>query len=291
MQQSRDVLYLNIYGVGCLISDLAHTEVARMALQKLKRDFAYFESTVDSSNAPVRVDICASFASDSENWSEVHWPNGPALRFSVERKHRTAVFIEHPEVAAYIENFINSAVGEILERSGWFRLHAAGIAEEGTKLCLWHAPRGSGKSVRTLRQLQAGRKLLAGDEMIFFHNGVAYPFPIPVASIDESRGSIDQRTFVGSTKFLHPIPSERVIAPTADFIIKTVVKFRLQPFALAYWFASVILGLGLPQMGVYLVRKDTFMWLALQAFRRARFAFKLWRDGRVKFITVSELRT
>jgi hypothetical protein len=281
---------LDIYGVVCLITDQTRSENSQAATQKLSRDFSFFLTAKPRSVAAVCVDISNDFPSGSKSWREIDWKAGPKVRFQVEQTQRTAVFIDHANVAAYIENFINSSVGEILEHKGWFRIHAAGTVENGT-LCLWHAPRGSGKSVRTLRALKETHAPLAGDEMIFFHDGIAYPFPIPIGSIEDSRGAVDSRNFVGSAKFLHAVPLERVVKPTRDFVLMAVVKSRFQPFALAYWFASVILGLGLPQMRVYLVRSDTVCWLAIQAFRRAKFAYQLWQLGKVKFITVSELRS
>lgn len=286
----RSPLKLNIYGVTCLVDDKTSTGAASEHLTRLRQTFEFF-SVDQIEHAEVIISVVDSADSNLPgSWRKVSWKDGPEVRFAMTKTGRVAQVTNHKNAPGYIENYLNSAVGEILERRGWFRIHAAGITV-GDELEIWHASRGAGKSVRTLRALTKSQASLAGDEMIFFHEGKALPYPLPIATLGEENAvSTEQRTFIGSTKNLHFIPKSRVSLPSANYQVNAVVNTRFIPVAMATWILSVVLGLGLPQMRVYLVRRDTFCWLAWQAFRRLGFALKLIFEGRVRFVSVDELR-
>lgn len=283
---SIERLRLNIYNKKFLISDRTNTLAGKSSIISLHNSFNYFEKQFQLEKIDVRVSIVSQIPK-KKGYRVVSWTNGPAMSFKVSGRLRIAYFEHHPDVSAYIENFIHSTAGELLERDGWFRIHAAGIYEDG-RLRIWNAQAGAGKSTRTLRALKETQFLIAGDEIVFFHNGIAYPWPVPIA-VKEPKSEL-VRNFLGSTKSLHLIPSTRVPEPTANFEIYAVSKHASSCIAVPAWFGSLALGLGLPQMKVYLVRWNSAFWLIKQAFRRVRFAWTLWRAGQVRIVSRDDLR-
>src|SRR4051812_7191813 len=116
----RGRLQLSIYGVNCVIVDRTRDHFGQEYLNHLEKVFAHFV-TSGKMRPNVAVAIVDSPESNlTQSWRKVSWKNGPVVRFAVGKESRVATFSLHQNLAGYIENYLNSAVGEILEKKGWF---------------------------------------------------------------------------------------------------------------------------------------------------------------------------
>jgi hypothetical protein len=261
------VIRVNCYGVICDIHDETRG-AGKTALDSVAHDFAYFVSADHAADPIVKVkltDVKTTFEG-----RRIDWPDGTVVFDSAQSDQRNAHIYCGANSADYVINYLQSVIGEILEKRGWFRLHACGHTQ-GEHVDIWCATSGSGKSWRALHILKNSGEKILGDEILYFYQGKVYPFPIPIATSTKTGESKRQRHFLGSNKYLTTIPCERVSPPRSDF----TVHYLMKPCRLRFTF-EVVLGLGLPQMYKYLVRRNNVLWLASLALRRLRFAIGLW---------------
>lgn len=281
------LLRIDCYGASCDVLDLARSPHSREILRELAKDFSFFESRHELSFPSCTV-LLENDDVSRTGWKSVEWTDGPLVQFTTLFDKRLASFRRLHESVDYVSNFIQSSLGETLEKRGWFRIHAAGLFENG-ELQLWNAQPGAGKSTRTLHHLFGTSNELYGDEQVMIKDGVVYPFPLPVAvDAEEKAFSSRTRKFLGSRKILHRISSERVGKPTRHFKVRFVTERK--SFAKSQFMFSFTLGLGLPQMREYMIRKDNLAWLANQATRRLRYASTLWSSGQVEATALQHLR-
>lgn len=264
---------LACYGVVCDI----YSE-QRELLDGLRLDFSYFVSTQFSE--PAHVNIILHGDDRIYSGRKIVWPSGTIVYDNTKHKRRRAHIICKENSLGYIENYLHSVIGEELEKRGWFRMHACGTVAEGHAK-IWMADSGSGKSVHILKSMNESQEAILGDEILYFKNGYVFPFPIPVATAKNMVSSANrERLFLGSQKSLTPIPPHRIAQPTSDFTINYIGSSKLM------FIVKFVLGLGLPQMRVYLVRANNLYFLFRQAFARLKFALAL----NIQSVSLDDLR-
>lgn len=113
--------------------------------------------------------------------------------------------------------FILSTIGELLEKRGYHRLHAAGLKTKETDSALvLFGLSGTGKSSLVLQALQEEKIQIFSDEIVFFKEGKIFPFPLNVSASEKICQALNlktERTFFHSEyqsqKNLFPIPPEK----------------------------------------------------------------------------------
>jgi hypothetical protein len=216
--------------------------------------------------------------------------NQQILFFQTSRQFRSVRVYQNNSSADYIINFIHSSVGELMERNGFVRLHALGVSI-GRLTKVYLAPQGAGKSYAAVRLLKAQNTFLLGDETVFEKAGHLFSYPVPIASCEKAASAplLRQRNFLSKRKFLVEIPADRVSHALPLDRVKYVSTWP-RPLSLLTWLIETTLGLGLPQMKEYVIRKDTVLVLPAIAFQRFCFAIRALREKRVDFISIKEFR-
>lgn len=327
---------LDVHGVKVQITARTSDAVVMHALSEIERDFATFATTHDGLAAPIVITVgphtpgiarvmfkiktslgvvefgrsAFNYRSRSIKFHDQSTGDFRYFKFTRSQFRTADFFLNNRDSWTNIENYIHSSVGELLERRGYFRLHAAGRIVNDQAL-LYFGSSGTGKSELIRHCLsQRGEHDILGDEMILIraarqrlqepqldsHIALhALAYPVPVATVVSSRTSSltdRSRLFLGVCKELTSIPPDRVAK--GELLAQIIAVFETPDSRwrlAAQWIVSFTLGLGLAQMREYLIRIDLAPWLIGQAIRRARFAHLLLTRSHVSFISRDKLRS
>ncbi len=275
-------------------------------LTHLQRDFSYFlapEKGHDSSSPRAEVEIkcfgaafpdsclpaiktkniqprCVVYAKGDEKW--VSYYHGRAMTFWNAATERAEVWSEDEALLHEITYLlVLSRVGELHDRKGIHRVHAAGLSIDGRGyLCL--LPSGCGKTTLTWGALSNKFvDILSDDTPLITRQGKILAFPTRFSFCGNAPINVDER-YIRSfnraehgPKFLVDIEAfgDRVVSsavPTAVIVgtrkLKGKALIRQIPRhqALKDLFSCLVVGVGLPQLIEYFLRAD-----ALDIFRKA----------------------
>ena len=168
---------------------------------------------------------------------------------------------------------VHSRVGELLDRRGIHRIHAAGLAVDGcAQLCL--LPSGGGKTTLALAALALpGVLLLSDDTPLVTRKGAVLPFPVrigtkqqPVAIeerhvrrfVRQEHGEkwlIDISAFQDHIAML-PVRPGNIILGNRLLRGEAAIVRVSRRHAMGELFRSVVVGVGLPQLVEYFLRGD-----------------------------------
>jgi len=204
-----------------------------------------------------------------------------------------ATFERAREIAYYATL---STVGELLEKKGYYRLHAGALQIQNQEAAtVLFGLSGTGKSSMIYQAVQDENFQVLGDEMIFYKEEKIFSFPLRISlsqNVCSAFGLQSENQKFGSKKYLFPIPKER-----------TILSSKIQTIALldsdAHQWATtelsfldyisfcfkIVTGLHLPQMTEYFLRLDNLLFLIQLFFRRLKLAFDLMKYSLVDFRT------
>lgn len=183
--------------------------------------------------------------------------------------------------------------GEMLERQGYVRVHAAGFVRNGLTQCIF-AQSGTGKSLLSFLLAQADQAVL-GDELLFIKNLQVIPMVIPLrlseadflkwssVKIEPQKNQLHLRSNSTQNKFsisgLTRDPLEQPLFGSLVYLQK-----EASPYPKIKFLMELTLGLGLPQMGQYLIRMDSFLSLIGVAIQRFSFGVNLLRKDKLNVL-------
>lgn len=167
--------------------------------------------------------------------------------------------------------------GEAFDRSGWHRLHAAGI-EDGTSALIYPRAPNHGKSTFALRKLVQSQNSILGDESVLTDGRTVRPFPLLI-SLKHRPEPDPGATFyfcqmnkrLWGMRYLYSIPADRIAADTQRFKIFLATGDSKMAFLISF-----VLGLGVVQMQEFVVRPDNvFRWIRILVSRMI-VGIRLW---------------
>ena len=277
------------------------------ALEELAAHFSWFvtgdqarppDVRIELSREPGRVDSASRLLADQVlerglvynegdvTWVDHHGHGVSRYDFGTERGRISAPLQDDLVELGYL--MVHSRLGVLLERRGFFRLHALGVSFGGSAAVVL-TPSGGGKSHLALALLELGEVELLGDDIVLVdRRGAAYPFPHPIGIPNEhaTRGLGTARAFRRRhhvPKWILELDRDRVSIASLPATIHTVVLARRtnhgpsrlvtisRRAVLPALFRDMVIGLGLPQVVELLARhgvSDVFR-LAPSAARRA----------------------
>lgn len=194
---------------------------------------------------------------------------------------------------------IHSRVGVLLERRGFVRVHALGVAERG-RAAVVVTPSGGGKSRLALGVLRRTQALLLGDDMVLIDRAArAYPFPHPIglSRPDSAVGLGRAAPFVRRqhpTKWLLELDSlehRLAVDPHPVMLLALYRRVSSPPSrvlpatrgsAAAALFRDMVVGLGLPQVLELVARQGAMDLPKLlpTGVKRSLAAFTLLKQAR-----------
>ena len=195
-------------------------------------------------------------------------------------------------VAGKLYLFILAFFGEAMERRGWSRMHAAGwtrpvARSAGTRdlpgAVLLMARSGTGKSTIASRLIKELGRPILGDEVVFLKDGevIALPVSIKMRGVDpfgKIRIPLAAAELAQSGRLLRvwwSLPGEPGLGR-----LTTMDRIR--------FLRDLSLGIHLPQIAEFLVRKENIPFLARVFQRRLRLGFSLLREEKVGKLLISE---
>jgi hypothetical protein len=283
------------------------------ALDELRRDFAAFDAR-DGRAPRLNLRLCglpcpAPAGAGSWRWHGarvsadregrlIRFDDGSWARYDYERREGVvhAVNPERLRELAYLA--VLSRVGEELDRRGFHRVHALGVASPaGAALVI--LPSRGGKSTLALEFLRRRSLTLLSDECpLVSADGVVHPHLLRVALREGAdlggippqklrafrRLGFEQKTLLDSFAF-EPPPPTAAAAPLRWLLVGAPSQGdpRLEPLsragALSALLPALVVGIGLPQMAEYMLRAD--LSLASIAASRLRAALALTRRAKL----------
>ncbi|HVK60710.1 MAG TPA: hypothetical protein VM432_04125 [Bdellovibrionales bacterium] len=302
---NEKTLRFNLHGSICEINCIGQSDDVFRVAREIEADFSALKThSLEKPDVSIRLVDDLSISSSAFKFRttlgqlylngksrQIQFDDGSRARIEFSDAARRADFKLGSSATDFIENFMLASWGEILEKRGFFRLHAAAIAgEEGAQLFVAYS--GAGKSTLISRAIESGIKIYT-DEMALIFDGSIYACPVPLALDGQNKSSLNKsrsRSYLGSSKPLFPLTESMLAGPAkvqSIVFVSNSISFA-RPIE---WIVSVTLGLGLPQMKEYLVRFDNFGWLMSAAVRRFAFAFTCLIERRVMFQSENEFRT
>ena len=284
----------DFYGVRFSIAGLASPEVTR-ALGA----FEYFEVSATSLKpaAEIQIELVPEL---NQRWLKlfefrgakafglsdrlVNYPNGPRVRiFRADKK----LFVKIAEFhSASTEEvlilLIHSLVIWELQKKNWICLHAASFVDKGVAV-VFCADSGSGKSVRTARAIQEGKKVFSDEITLISPGGYLHPWPAPLQLSQEAiellqlqslnLRRVEKRTW--SAKYQWPLLRTQV-SPTLPF---REIETPYRRLGLAW---RIMMGYGLPQILEFNLRFDSLTEILSILFKRANFVTSILWHGQKK---------
>ncbi|MES2857180.1 MAG: hypothetical protein V4692_15030 [Bdellovibrionota bacterium] len=287
-----------LMGIRCEVFDSTSNQ---KLLRELESDLPALLSTT-SSPVHFRIQILGELAEPSFHFKlstslgelrigkirSIRFLDGGFGVFDFKSDSRSAQFTENVSVDV-IENYMAATWGELLEKRGVMRLHAAGFVQDGGTE-IYVAKSGAGKSTLISRILGRGEKIFS-DEIVLVEKNFAHAFPLPIA-LEETRAheSKRRRRFLGSTKPIYSVERNSVASPAK---VERIVFVTDSIFVARHleWIFTVTLGLGLPQMKEYLVRSNSCGDLFRFAVRRFAFALTILATRRLVFQCENSFRS
>ncbi len=200
-----------------------------------------------------------------------------------------------------------SLCGEDLDRAGFHRIHALGLRNARGRAELFVMDQGTGKSTAAYdlrKKLQEAGVEIFSDEVPLVDGRHAFAFPVPMAlipdrSIDYTIGRSVQRS--GRRKILFRLSQLwNIAAPSVIdeiyFCQRGAGLPRTEPLGKFRSFRvlleALILGIGAPQMGQYLLRWDGEDPFYLLKILRSRVlaALRIWTAARFHYVYFGENR-
>lgn len=296
-------LSLIVYGV--LLRVEAEEPEFDSLIHQLREDFRFFESPF-LATPDAQLEIRPSTGKHAKmpavfktKMCRVHgWSlprlcdYGDAQIFATDARpgRRFIVGSENLELAYEITfQLILSVLGESLDQLGFHRVHALGGRFQG-KSAIFLLPQGGGKSALAWQLLKHSDFFIASDESPLLRRGELFPFPMRGALAPAVAAaltvSVPTRKFprkIYPTKVLFEIPATKVMGSAKlnyVFIgVKSSASARIEPTTRArvYFelFKSLVVGIGLAQMGEHLLRLNRIPALLKVAFSRHREAWQV----------------
>ncbi|OGS22105.1 MAG: hypothetical protein A3J83_03795 [Elusimicrobia bacterium RIFOXYA2_FULL_40_6] len=281
------MIYLDFYGIKLkVVSDDADL------LEKLRADFSYFKSSDDSYSisvniqkqkplydkirglkALIRKSDCAIYDKGNERFVDYLGEALAVYNYGTETGEIYSINKDLLHELAYL--MILSRVGEKLDKKGVHRVHALGITcNSKTVLCLM--PQGAGKTTLCLELLKYPEiKLLSDESPLISRKGQILPFPLRIGintSLDIpgkylynfNRRKYGNKTLIDIEYFKDKIAvsDEASDFPVSVFIgkreasVNSIIKKAAKHKAIVPFMQHHVIGIGLPQMIEYFLRKD-----------------------------------
>lgn len=281
-------------------------EITVHALEYLQFDFQNFKSEMPVGKADIFVRLvpklqpnffllpfmmnsdCAAFGW----WSKrmVHYSNGSGF-YRQKKSEQIEIQVkgnqeQHIRQAAF--HVIISAVGELLEKQGYLRLHAAALKNRSSQAgVLLFGLSGSGKSTLILQALEEKQIEILGDDLIFCKGDRLYSFPLHIfASQQEFQAlNLAPGPIFGESsaqESIYKIPQHK-IAESCQLgsiaYLKTDsyqwMTSELSLFEYVTFVLSIIFGIHLAQKWEYVCRLDNFAFAIRLFFSRLILSLKL----------------
>lgn len=260
------------------------------------REFEHFLKPSISSEAQIEIEVTSAKPPASaprlgvpssvclQSWGPgqrtYHYQRGSFATDRIQGRKRKLVFhsASDEEALEEIFYFIQSAVGESLERSGWVRLHACGFVL-GDQAIIIPGDSGQGKSTFSLWLLENTNLSLLSDELILTNGKHYLGFPMRISI--KNKGEIQNRAAEfwsrsrWKSRWQISIPSPRLHRQP---IQGQVVFLPQQSQNFAKWQVRFLMGLGIAQMKEYLLRPSNIGNLFVFLLRRTKILFLLKKN-------------
>ncbi|MGZ3691274.1 MAG: hypothetical protein ACXVAX_07210 [Pseudobdellovibrio sp.] len=288
------LLHFNIYGFKLTIQSKDYD----LSELKIQKDFVYFRTNDGSQDQDLSIHInhysepenpgfrlfktsmCSAYQI-STSVRLLKYEAGARAWLSdsfVSNRRKAVLSCENLDIANDILYFyVNSAAGEYLDLNGYMRIHAFSYLQNDTAHLVYGKP-GTGKSTLALKLLKSPNVKIYSDEisLLSLKDRKLYPYPIRISSPDEinAEGGDSKFQYLFKTKFLLPIPPERIA--TGHFL-NQIHFLPMGRRSSPLFYLEIILGIGLIQMFEFFVRPGGLPVLFRIFLNRLQLAFLLFK--------------